>query len=76
MIKRIGCRKMSTGVIDSYRTTMPNDEFVLILMGSVVMGHKSYDRILPRITCDANLFPKNQTEGYENDDFYDNKKIN
>lgn len=39
------------------RTAMPNEESVLTLMGSVTMDHKAYDRILPNITCDKQLFP-------------------
>ena len=40
------------------RTAMPNEESVLTLMGSVAMDHKAYDRILPNITCDMQLFPE------------------
>jgi hypothetical protein len=36
---------------------MPNEESVLTLMGSVAMDHKAYDRILPNITSDIQLFP-------------------
>ena len=39
------------------RTAMPNEESVLTLMGSVAMDHKAYDRILPNITSDKQLFP-------------------
>jgi transposase-like protein len=39
------------------RTAMPNEDSVLTLMGSVAMDHKSYDRLLPNITCDKTLFP-------------------
>ena len=39
------------------RTAMPNEESVLTLMGSVAMDHKAYDRILPNITSDIQLFP-------------------
>ena len=39
------------------RTAMPNEESVLTLMGSVAMEHKAYDRILPNITSDIQLFP-------------------
>lgn len=40
------------------RTAMPNDDSVLVLMGSVAMEHKAFDRILPRITADKTLFPE------------------
>ena len=40
------------------RTAMPNEESVLTLMGSVAMDHKAFDRQLPRITCDKQLFPE------------------
>ena len=39
------------------RTAMPNEESVLTLMGSVAMDHKAFDRVLPNITVDKNLFP-------------------
>lgn len=39
------------------RTAMPNEDSVLTLMGSVAMEHKAFDRLLPRITCDKQLFP-------------------
>ena len=39
------------------RIAMPNEESVLTLMGSVAMEHKAYDRILPNITFDKQLFP-------------------
>ena len=37
---------------------MPNEEYVRTLMGSVAIDHKAYDRILPNITCDTQLFPE------------------
>ena len=37
--------------------TMPNEESVLTLMGSVAMDHKAFDRALPNITVDKALFP-------------------
>lgn len=40
------------------RTAMPNEDSVLVLMGSVAMEHKAFDRILPRITADKTLFPE------------------
>jgi transposase-like protein len=40
------------------RTAMPNEDSVLTLMGTVAMDHKAYDRVLPRITMDKNLFPE------------------
>lgn len=39
------------------RGAMPNDESVLVLMGSVAMDHKAFDRVLPNITVDKTLFP-------------------
>ncbi len=39
------------------RTAMPNEESVLTLMGSVAMDHKAFDRVLPNITADRDLFP-------------------
>lgn len=39
------------------RTAMPNEESVLTLMGSVAMDHQAFDRVLPRITLDKDLFP-------------------
>ena len=39
------------------RTTMPNEESVLTLMGSVAMDHKAFDRALTNITIDKKLFP-------------------
>ena len=39
------------------RTAMPNEESVLTLMGSVAMDHKAFDRVLPNITADRELFP-------------------
>ena len=39
------------------RTAMPNEESVLTLMGSVAMDHKAFDRAMPNITVDKNLFP-------------------
>ena len=39
------------------RTAMPNEEFVLTLIGSVTMDHKAFDRALPNITVDKTLFP-------------------
>ena len=40
------------------RAAMPNEDSVLTLLGSVAMEHKPYDRILPKITIDKKLFPK------------------
>ena len=42
------------------RTAMPNEESVLTLLGSVAMEHKAFDRILPKITTDKTLFPRQQ----------------
>ena len=39
------------------RTAMPNEEAVITLMGSVAMDHKPFDRQLPNITMDKDLFP-------------------
>lgn len=39
------------------RTAMPNEESVMTLLGSVVMDHKAFDKILPKITADKTLFP-------------------
>ncbi len=39
------------------RTAMPNEESVLVLLGSVAMEHKAFDRVLPKITNDRTLFP-------------------
>ena len=39
------------------RTAMPNEESVLTLMGSLAMDHKAFDRVLPNITADKELFP-------------------
>ena len=39
------------------RGAMQNEDSVITLMGSVDMGHKAFDRILPRITMDKQLFP-------------------
>lgn len=39
------------------RTAMPNEESVLTPMGSVAMDHKAFDRVLPNITADKDLFP-------------------
>ena len=39
------------------RGAMPNEDSVITLMGSVAMDHKAFDRILPRITMDKQLFP-------------------
>lgn len=36
---------------------MHNKKSVLTHMGSVVMEHKAFDRLLPNITCDKILFP-------------------
>ena len=43
--------------ITRMRTAMPNEESVLTLMGSVAMEHRAFDRLLPNITADKNLFP-------------------
>ena len=32
-------------------------ESMMMLMGSVAMEHKVFDRLLPNITCDKTLFP-------------------
>ena len=40
------------------RTAIPNEESVLILMGSVAMENKAFDRALPNITGDKSLFPE------------------
>ena len=39
------------------RTAMPNEDSVITLMGSVAIDHKAFDRKLPGITCDKQLFP-------------------
>lgn len=39
------------------RGAMPNDESVIVLMGSVAMEHSAFDRRLPGITADKILFP-------------------
>lgn len=39
------------------RTSLPNEESVLTLMGSVAMEHKAFNRHLPDITADRILFP-------------------
>ena len=36
---------------------MPNEDSVITLMGSVAIDHKAFDRKLPGITCDKQLFP-------------------
>ena len=41
----------------SYEDSYANEESVLTLMGSVAMEPKAYDRILPNITFDKQLFP-------------------
>ena len=43
--------------VTKMRTAMPNEESVLVLMGSVAMDHKAFDRKLPNITADKTLFP-------------------
>ena len=43
------------------RSAMPNEDSVITLMGSVAMDHKAFDRILPRITMDKQLFPDEPT---------------
>jgi transposase-like protein len=35
--------------VTKMRTAIPNEEFVITLMGSVAMDHKPFERILPRI---------------------------
>jgi len=45
--------------VTKMRTAMPNEESVLTLMGSVAMDHKAFERRLPSITRDKNLFPDN-----------------
>ena len=37
--------------------SMPSEDSVITLMGSVAMEHKAFDSILPRITVDKQLFP-------------------
>lgn len=39
------------------RTAKPNEDSVITLMGSVAIDHKAFDRKLPGITCDKQLFP-------------------
>ena len=39
------------------RTALPNEKFVLTLMGSVAMEHGAFDRLFSNITCDKTLFP-------------------
>ena len=46
------------------RAAMPNEDSVLTLLGSVALEHKPYDRILPKITIDKKLFPKQQTDSF------------
>ena len=38
------------------RTAMPNEESVLVLMGSVAMENKAFDRALANITGDKSRF--------------------
>lgn len=38
------------------RTAMPNEESVLVLMGSVAMENKAFDRVLANITGDKSRF--------------------
>lgn len=40
------------------RAALPNEDSVMVLMGSVAMDHKAFDRVLPNITCDKTLFPE------------------
>ena len=56
--KKNGLHDLMEIMLESMRTAMPNEESVLTLMGSVAMEHKAYDRILPNITCDIQLFPE------------------
>ena len=39
------------------RGALPNDEYVIVLMGRMAMDKTSYNRILPGIQTDTTLFP-------------------
>ncbi len=54
---RIGRLNRDFRRVTGMRAAMPTEESVLTLMGSVVMEHKAFDRLLPNITCDKTLFP-------------------
>lgn len=43
-------------MVTRMRTAMPNEESVLIMMGSVVMENNAFDWALPNITRDKSLF--------------------